>query len=323
MSSNYTSYKNELLHRYWKYQKENYPDWEKYFDHPRGLYSRPPVFLRSESWRNVIINPDSDQKNISKLLSLIPKSEEHKWFRSMNSSQALSLSIFGNLKIHDALHYLSELEDDDGHNLFKEAEISSENFVLEYKVNYLGEPWPTSLDGFFSGDYQTALEFKFTESGIGSCSRPRLLKNNPKYEENYCNGSYSIQNNRETRCSLSEKGILYWKFVPIFFKWKNDDDLDPCPLNFNYQLVRNILAAGVKPNGSASNKNGCVILIYDDRNPAFREEGRGFEAYKNTRKALRDPGMLRKCSWQRILQLIRRKNIIPWLLKELSLKYGL
>jgi hypothetical protein len=94
-------------------------------------------------------------------------------------------------------------------------------------------------------------------------------------------------------------------------------------MNKNYQLVRNILAVGVKEDGSASTENGHVMLIYDERNPAFMSGGIGFIAYSETRAALRRPEMLRKCSWQRITQRIRQKNILPWLSEQLTIKYGL
>ena len=141
-----TNYRADLSRRYWQYIQTHFPDVERFCEHPQGLYGRPPVFLPSESWRNVIINPIANQLEIDELLSLVPDGEKHKWFRSMNSSQALALSIFGNLKIHDSLHYLSELKDDDGLDLFGKTKLSSNNFALEHRVNYLGEPRPTTID---------------------------------------------------------------------------------------------------------------------------------------------------------------------------------
>ncbi|PKO06685.1 MAG: hypothetical protein CVU41_06185 [Chloroflexi bacterium HGW-Chloroflexi-3] len=46
--------------------------------------------------------------------------------------------------------------------------------------------------------------------------------------------------------------MKYWGSVPELFKWKNDEDLTPCPLFRNYQLVRNVLKIGVQPDGSVS-----------------------------------------------------------------------
>jgi hypothetical protein len=48
-------------------------------------------------------------------------------------------------------------------------------------------------------------------------------------------------------------------------------------LDSKYQLVRNILAVGVK-NGETSPANGHAMLIYDERNPAFQASGSGYSA---------------------------------------------
>ena len=172
----------------------------------------------------------------------------------MNSSQALAQSVLGNLFVYNSLYYLSELKDDEGQDLFGKAQISSDNFEMEYKVNYLGEPRSTSLDGYVSGDYRIAIECKFTEAEVGPCSRPQIPPTESNYESEHCNGNYEIQRARKERCSLTEIGVLYWHYVPSLFKFKNDSDLNRCPLNKNYQLVRNVLAAGVKPDGTVSVK---------------------------------------------------------------------
>jgi hypothetical protein len=150
-----------------------------------------------------------------------------------------------------------------------------------------------------------------------------LKPTDPDYESEHCDGTFSVQRTRKDRCSLTKIGVLYWRYIPSLFKWKNDRDMSPCPLNKNYQLVRNILAVGVKSNKSVSPNDGHVILIYDERNPAFQKDGDGFISYVQTREALQEPTMLRKCSWQRIVQHIREKNILPWLTEGLALKYGL
>lgn len=316
-------YKANLNQRYWKYQKSQFSNGQRFFERPDAQDGRPPVFIASESWRNIIINPTASQQEIDRLLALVSEGEKHKWFRSMNSSQALAQSILGNLIIHDSLHYLSEIKDDDGLDLFGKARISSVNFAMEYKVNYLGEPRSTSLDSYISGDYRIAIECKFTEAEVGTCSRPRLKPTDSKYESEHCNGTYSIQRARKERCSLTEIGVLYWRYLPSLFKWKNNSDLNPCPLNTNYQLVRNILAVGVKPDGTVSLNDGHVVLIYDERNPAFQYGGDGLITYMETQKALQEQTMLRKCSWQRIVQHIRERGILSWLTENLTLKYGL
>lgn len=316
-------YKISLIKRYWDYQKKFFPDIDSHFDRSFATIERPPVFLKHKEWENVIAKPESSQEVTSKLLALVPVGEKHKWYRSMNSSQALAQSVLGNLAVYDSLHHLSELKDDKGLDLFGKAQVSSENFAMEYKVKYLGEPRSTSLDGYFSGDYRVAIECKFTETEFGACSRPGLKPSSTNYEQEYCDGTYSFQKCRKERCSLSEIGVLYWWFVPKLFNWKYDGDMDPCPLRINYQLVRNILSVGVKPNGSVSFNDGHALLIYDERNPAFQHDGLGLIAYMETKEALQEPSMLRKCSWQRIVQHLRKKDVLPWLTENLNLKYGL
>jgi hypothetical protein len=316
-------YKADLNRRYWEYQKSQFSNGLSFFERPYAQVGRPPVFIPSESWRNIIINPEASQQENHDLLEMVPVGERHKWFRSLSSSQALAQSILGNLKISNALHILSKLKDDEELDLFGKAQISSGNFEMEHKVDYLGEPRSTSLDGYVSGDYQIAIECKLSETEFGTCSRPRLTPTASNYERDLCDGTYSIQRARKERCSLTGIGVLYWRYVPSLFKWKNDIDHLPCPLNKNYQLVRNILAAGVKPDGTVTANNGHSVLIYDERNPAFQQGGDGLIAYIETRKALHEPTMLRKCSWQRIVQHMREKSILSWLTEHLALKYGL
>ncbi len=318
-----TDYRADLNQRYWEYQKSQFSNGSNFFERPYAQDERPPVFIRDEAWRNVIVNPVASRQDTHRLLALIPDGKRHKWFGSMNSSQALAQSILGNLAVNDSLNYLSEIKDDEGRDLFDKAKISLDNFAMEYEINYLGEPRSTSLDGYIFGDYRIAIECKFTEAEVGTCSRPRLTPADSNYKSEHCNGTYSIQRARKERCSLTEIGVLYWRYVSSLFVWENDNDLNPCPLNKNYQLARNILAAGVKPDGTVSVKNGHVVLIYDERNPAFQIGGDGLIAYTETRKALREPMMLRKCSWQRIVQCMREKDVLSWLTKNLALKYGL
>lgn len=236
---------------------------------------------------------------------------------------ALTLSILGNLAIHNYIDCLSELKDDEGDELFGSAKITSNNFSMEHKINYLGERRRTSLDGYISGNYRVAIECKFTEAEVGTCSRPRLTPADSNYESELCDGSYSQQRNRNERCSLTEIGVLYWKYIPALFRIGNDLDLDPCPVNKNYQLIRNILAIGVNEDGSVSDKNRHALLIYDERNPAFMKGGNGFNSYAEMRAALKRPNMLRKCSWQKITRCIRKNNVLPWLTDQLAAKYGL
>ena len=315
-------YKKNLLKRYWLYQSNKIGKKTGILEHSEGLYDRPPVFTPENYWRNVIVHPDASQKQIDELISLMPKGERHKWFRSMNSSQALGLSIFGNLVMHGLISIISDLKDDQDQLLFRNILIHTNNFLFEHKIEYLGEPKPTSVDGFLLGKKQIAFEFKFIESEIGPCSRPRVSKRDPHYYKKKCDGNYKVQNKRKSRCSLTERGVQYWDFIPHLFDLDSENDHSPCPIASNYQLARNILAAGVTPDGNASVNNGYVVLFYDERNPAFTNGGKALHSYNQTIHQLRDPRMLRKCSWQKIINLMRSKSILPWLTEELDKKYG-
>jgi hypothetical protein len=321
--SQMTIYKADLFHRYWEYQRVKFPEAESYFERSYAPDGRPPVFLPHQARQNVISKPGAAQEELDRLFHLFPSGEQHKWFRSMNSSQALALSILGNLAIYNHLDCLVELEADEGVSLFGKASLVGKNLKMEFKVKNLGEKQSTSLDGHISGQYPVAIECKFTEAEVGSCSRPKLKPSASNYSTDLCDGNYTHQLGRVTRCSLSEIGVLYWRYIPDLFDWTDDLDLIPCPLNKNYQLVRNIIAIGVEAKGNDSLGIGHVVLIYDERNPAFQTGGAGLVAYEKTRTALKDPSMLRKCSWQRIVRRIREHGLLPWLTEELELKYGL
>jgi len=323
MPSQMVTYKAALNRRYWEYQRSYFPVWQKYFDRPQAQDIRPPVFRTVEAWRNIMVNPNASQEEMDRLLAFVPKVDRHKWFRSMNSSQALAQSIFGNLAIYDHLSILTELLDDDGLALFGKAQVLPGNFAMEHKIDHLGEPRHTSLDGYIHGNYRVAIECKFTEAEVGTCSRPGLRPADSNYESDHCNGAYTRQRSRNSRCSLTEAGVLYWRFIPGLFSWNSDQDLIPCPLAANYQLVRNIIAAGLNPNGEVNINSGHAVLIYDVRNPAFQKGGQGFIAFMETQRDLREPAMLRKCSWQRITRHMRDRGVLPWLTGQLEAKYGL
>ena len=91
----------------------------------------------------------------------------------------------------------------------------------------------------------------------------------------------------------------------------------------HHQLVRNVLAACVRPDGAVAPENGHVVVIYDERNPAFQPGGDALHGYDQTNRALRVPRLLRKCGWQRIVRHLRKEAVLPWLTEHLELKYGL
>ena len=147
-----------MVRKFWTYQHETFPVWEDYFERSFHSDGRPPVFLKKAADCNVLIDPDGAAPERDLLLDEIPPKERHRWFRSMSSSQAVAKSILGNLKVHDRLQYLAELTDDAGLSLMGGATLSRDNFHMEYDVDYLNEPRPTSVDAFVAGEYRVAIE---------------------------------------------------------------------------------------------------------------------------------------------------------------------
>lgn len=145
-------YRQEMVARFWKYQRKFLPDWKTYFERKQMRDGRPPVFLQNHASRNLLMNPRASESQRKWLVSMIPPGDRHRWFRSMTSSQALAQSLLGNLKLYDCLSCLNTLADEEGIQLFGEQPVSASNFVLEHKIHFLGERQPTSLDGFISGD---------------------------------------------------------------------------------------------------------------------------------------------------------------------------
>lgn len=311
--ADYNKYKDELNRRFWNYQKKFFPDKDNYID-PSFSQDERPVFYNEKAEYNVVIKPSATKDEKDLIFNLLKKEKRHTHFRSMNSSQALAQSVLGNLAIYNHLELLKDIIDDYGVPLLDRAQLSSENFFMEHEIKHLGERRSTSLDGFFDGQYQVAIECKFTEEEFGPCSRQK---------EDHCNGNFTQQRGRIERCTKTENGAKYWKYIPKLFKWQNNTDLIPCPLNKNYQLVRNILAVCVRSNESVMPENGHMVLIYDDRNPSFQKDGKGFTSIEETRQSLKYPHLIRTCSWQSITKHLRTKDVLPWLTKELELKYSL
>ena len=316
-----SGYRDAMVSRLWNYHKQFFQNCTELFEHPDMGNGRPPVFLHHAAESNVLMAPHISKENRNRLLREIPPRERHRWFRSMSSSQAIALSVFGNLKVYGLLGILNGLNDEQGRPIFGDEAITPENFRMETKVDSLGEPRPTSLDALITGKHPIAIECKLTEPEVGSCSRPNLKDKDSNYEKDFCDGTYKVQKGRTSRCSLTEIGVKYWSHIPAIFKWTADADLAPCPLRANYQLVRNMLAVSV-PSDAMPSGAGHVVLVYDDRNPAFRQGGKGYAAYEETRNALREPDKLRRCSWQKIAGQIRKEKRLTWLADQLEAKYG-
>ena len=213
---------------------------------------------------------------------------------------------------------------DDGRPLFFHDTPHGCKCQLEFEVDYLGEKslGRTSIDVLFNSHYRIAVECKLSETEVGSCSRPRLRPSDPNYTTQHCDGRYAVQRGRISRCSLTEIGVSYWRYIPELFDWSPEIDHVPCPLNSTYQLVRNLLAVCVDPTGGVSSDSGHVVLLYDERNPAFQDGGEGITAWNTVRVALRNQWLIQKCTWQEVVNCLRKDESLDWLTTERSEKYG-
>ena len=283
---------------------------------------RPPVFKKEMEACNILIPEDAGDEFRVAVEATVPLNERHRWFRSMKSSQAVAQSVFGSLIVSKKLGLLAGLETDQGlPDFFKD--LGTANAKLEYSVKHLGEPRPTSIDLWVEGEHRIAVECKLTEADFGMCSRPRLKEGkHSNYFRDHCDGSYTHQRARESRCSLTEIGVRYWDYAPRLFNWTADEDHVPCVLRNTYQLVRNVLAASVTPDGGIDTNHAHALIIYDARNPAFQVGGAAYTQWDSARSALKKPGLLRLCSWQSLVEHLSQSGKAVWLVGQLKRKYG-
>lgn len=316
------TYHNHLWRTFAEYRRTAFPGDDALFEDRVADGTAPTVFKRMHATRNILVPCDASPQTVKAIQDAVAPADRHTWFSSLSSSQALCQSVFAGLRETGHIRALRGLLAEDGRVAFGERGDDWE-LTLEHKVKTLNEPRPTSIDAFFHGTRRIAVEVKFAESEFGTCSRPRLKANEPHYERDHCDGNFSMQRDRSERCSLTSQGIRYWEHIPRFLTWYGDSDCRPCPLAQSYQLVRNLLAANLDEKGSLSSPEGHVLVIYDDRNPAFASGGKACAQWIATFAASRFPHMLRKLSWQRIAGHLAGVAELRWLVDGLRLKYGI
>ncbi len=312
MNADYVAYEKALCDQLWAWAKRHHKT------HLDGVVrpNRPPVLAEPYAQDNILVPPD-DGRRARQIRQAIDSRHRHKWFASLKSSQALSQSVFAALVAYNRLHLLSGLVSECGRPAYF-TDCSHVRLLHEYEVNWLGEPRPTSLDVLLKGPHgRIAVECKFTETAFGTCSRPRL----EPQKSGYCDGSYTVQNRRKSRCALSERGIKYWEFLPALFDWPVGRDHRPCPFKDSYQIARNALAVRSTPSGLTD--TGHVLVVYDARNPSFWPGGQADQQWQHALKACLQPGLLRRLSWQALISVLSHAPELGWLQKDLKAKYGL
>jgi len=316
-----SDYRNDLYRRLWDYRRKHFAGADDLFDDKYSEGSSPPVFKEEHASENVLVKPNAGKKEKPAVRAEIP---QHSLFRSMASSQALTQSVFANLKHYGKIGLLEGMRDVEGRRIFSNEAVSGYECTLEYEVGYLGERRgrSTNVDAFLDREYRVAIECKLSEADVGNCSRPDLSAKDKNFERDHCDGTYTHQRGRSDRCSLTAIGVEYWKHIPDLLCWPADEDHVPCPLKDTYQLVRNILAACVGEDEKLCPERGHAVLLYDERNPAFREGGAGWNAYEGVKASLKNADRLRRCTWQGITVRLREDEEISWLAEQLNLKYG-
>jgi hypothetical protein len=298
----YNDYKRETLRRFSVYRRRHYPIESDIFD-PR---------------RNHVFKPELASLNLFKLEldRLLPQARRHRWFRSMGSSQALAVSVFGTMIKRGDLPLLAQVSDEHGQPLLPRFELAGQP-EFDYSVITLNEPRPTRVDLFLPGQRgQVAIECKLWEPELTPCSQVATHR---------CNGNYVHQAGRTPgqRCALTERGIAYWHYIPQLFHWPADQDHFPCPIWRPYQLVRNLLAATVDPERGWIWGQPTAILVYDANNPAFAPGGKVDEAFRTVQAALQGPVVLRRTKWQATAKVLSVKGGYEDLLEWLEEKYGI
>ena len=320
--SAYRNYVSELIQQFWDFVDVELNVDQNHLESYKRKPQRPPVFRRDYASENILISPDTDADTRNAIVSTLPIGERHRYFASMRSSQALAQSVFGNLAARGSLGLLNGLSSEEGLPAFG-IDLERTSMRLEYNVTHLGEPRPTSIDVWFDSGCRIAVECKLTEPEFGTCSRPKLQQGiDDNYDQDYCDGTYTQQRGRESRCSLSEIGVDYWAYIPEILNWNNDQDISPCVLRNTYQLIRNLLAACVRENGTVDSEGSYALIIYDSSNPAFHTGGLARKQLAAARTALKVPDMLRSLSWQSLVGHLESSGELTWLTGQLRAKYG-
>jgi hypothetical protein len=313
-------YLQSLFRTFWSYRRTAFAPGDDAFETHRTEEFGPPVFRRAHAGRNVLLPHGAPPDIVEAILDTIPVVARHKWFGSMRSSQALAQSVFGGLRETAHIGALEGLMADDGRSAFFDS-ADGVSITLEHTLSHLNEPRPTSVDVFIDGTQRVAVEVKLAEGEFGCCSRPTLTPADETYARDHCDGSYTRQRERMNRCSLSAQEIRYWEYLPRLFDWPTDVDQRPCPLASTYQLARNLIAATTE--SSADSTRGHVLVIYDERNPAFWAGGRADSQWHAAARDLRNPELLRKLSWQRLAGHLMDRQSLRWLTTGLRDKYGI
>lgn len=300
-----------------------------YDDYVKSMHDRFRLYAASEKTENSIdtaykqgyvFAKDCAEQNLFKpeLGELLPENEHHKWFRSMTSSQALTVSVFGTLVQNGDLDLITGLKCDDGEPLLS-IWVSPKLTRFEYPVvNLETGRRKTQIDFFISGGRsRIAIECKLMEDKIGDCSESKDGKESKAFRQlPGCDACHRVRLN----------GARYWELLPQISDIKLEGPWCYCPLKEPYQIARNVMAAALDPDTGEFDGNGIALLLYDGNNPRFGKGGKADRIFSEFRSRLNNPSILRKASWQSFARSIKEQGKRPeysQLLGYLSDKYGI
>jgi hypothetical protein len=226
-----------------------------------------------------------------------------------HSSQALSIDLFGTLKVLPSRHlFLAELA--------RRLELPDDGMwevELEWlpKSNPLNERRLTQVDAITQSKHSIILfECKFTENSSGACSQPQPLKKGLNRGIRQCDGNYRHQvnpvNGIKARCSLTGKSIRYWEYVPYVFSFDSGLDYIPCPFSGSwFQWMRNLTLA--ESLSQESGKKVAFCIIYVDSLSLPITQMLSSQEWSNLCEKLRDNTVkVTTYSYQQILQMAER-----------------
>jgi hypothetical protein len=204
------AYKKLLRNSFNAYRRDHFAGQDHLFElRPDG---GPVVFQNEHATNNILLPPQATGLEQQQIVAMVTKGQRHRYFGSMQSSQALAQSVFGTIEMLHRLPLLSSVMSDDGRSAFG-LTLKNSTVVLEKSVDTLGEPRSTSVDVWISGLYCVAVECKLAETEFGQCSRPRLTAEDASFSTDYCDGSYTQQLERTERCALTQIDVRYWRYV--------------------------------------------------------------------------------------------------------------
>jgi len=182
------------------------------------------------------------------------------------SSQALSIDVFGTLKLHPRRdRLLDALALQLGLPPGGPWEVALEWHDPD---NVLAEKTPTWVDAVARSPQALILfECKFTEPDGGVCGQTQPITKGRRAGLRQCTGHYRSQTNaangREARCALSAKGLRYWDYVPTVFGFDADVNYTPCPFAGPwFQWMRNLTTAAAV--GQHNQLRPAFVVVYAD-----------------------------------------------------------